>query len=193
MNAGVLKSGQETGEREGEWHAAKGHRWNWTRVRCSEDTASAYGATALLTEPPDAPHQDKFPVCEKLLGNQSHDSDGNLKIVVEITCHKNKDVWISFDGGGRKDSRRDWVHSDIVLRSPPTKRGSQHGRHILSPPLSCLPPSVFNLIKHSCCLSNETLQVQCLLFQTDSSQHLNIQCITIKYESTLKVNAHFNL
>ncbi len=52
---GQLKSGQETGEREGEWHAAKGHRWNRTRVRCSEDTASVYGAPALLTEPPDAP------------------------------------------------------------------------------------------------------------------------------------------
>ncbi len=37
---GQLKSRQETGEREEEWHAAKGHRWNQTRGHCGEDTAS---------------------------------------------------------------------------------------------------------------------------------------------------------
>ncbi len=47
--------GQETGQREGEWHAAKGHRWNRTRVCCSEDIASVYGAPALPTEPLGAP------------------------------------------------------------------------------------------------------------------------------------------
>ncbi len=34
---GQLKSRQETGEREGEWHAAKGQRWNRTHVCCGED------------------------------------------------------------------------------------------------------------------------------------------------------------
>ncbi len=37
--------------REGEWHAAKGHWWNRTCVRCSEDIASVYGAPALPTGP----------------------------------------------------------------------------------------------------------------------------------------------
>ncbi len=35
LYTGYLKSGQETVEREGERHAAKGHRWNRTRVRCA--------------------------------------------------------------------------------------------------------------------------------------------------------------
>ncbi len=41
-------------EREGVWHAAKGHRWNQTPGRCGEDTASVYGEPALPPEPPDA-------------------------------------------------------------------------------------------------------------------------------------------
>ncbi len=43
------------GEREREWHAAKGHRWNQTSGRCGNDRASVYGAPALPTEPPRAP------------------------------------------------------------------------------------------------------------------------------------------
>ncbi len=52
---GQLKSRQETGEREGERHAAKDHRWNRTQVRCGEDATSVYVEPALLTEPPGAP------------------------------------------------------------------------------------------------------------------------------------------
>ncbi len=57
---GQLKSGQEAGEREGERHAAKGHGWNRTRVCCSEDIASVYGAPALPTESPGAPTRCLF-------------------------------------------------------------------------------------------------------------------------------------
>ncbi len=41
---------------QGEWHAAKGHRWNRTHGNCSKDKASVYGAPALPTEPRGGPH-----------------------------------------------------------------------------------------------------------------------------------------
>ncbi len=58
---GHLKSRQETGGREREWHAAKGHRRYWICGCCGEDTVSVCRTPALPTEPLGTPQCTFFP------------------------------------------------------------------------------------------------------------------------------------